>query len=389
MPARPSHWLSGLGLTVACLALQAEGPAAPRTVRVPEDHPTLQAAVDAARDDDTVSIAPGTYAESVSLPARKITLTARRGDQSDPAETVIDGGGADSVITVPREAHATVVGLTLRNGDDGVKCAGTLHLRHCRVTQTTDGIDSTNGRGTIRHCRFDHNRDDGVDLDKSSAFTVEDSVIEDNGDDGIEIRLHDYHGPVLEIVIRGNTIRRNKEDGIQLIDYPGKSDRSFRIERNVIVDNAMAGIGCMSDGKTKEDYRGADLPEPILLTGNTIAGNVWGLAGGDNVLAANNIFLRNSRGGLLKVDGESLAAGNLFWENGTDFESSHVDVKQVVRGDPKLDAEWRPASGSPCIDAGLTKLRSPGGIVLDLAAGSWSGQAPDLGALEFRPLPSP
>ena len=145
---------------------------------------------------------------------------------------------------------------------------------------------------------------------------MEDNIIRNNRDDGIEIRLHKYSGPTLDIVIRRNKIIGNKEDGIQIIDYPDKSDRVIRIERNLIAETSMAAIGCMSDGNTRENLEAADTPERIHVINNTFFDNEYGVTGGDSLIAVNNVLADTTRSALKKVDGGSVTAHNLFWNNG-------------------------------------------------------------------------
>ena len=122
------------------------------------------------------------------------------------------------------------------------------------------------------------------------AVVIEHSMIRNNGNDGIEVRLHDYTGPELAIVIRDNRISGNGGDGIQLIDDEAPSSRVFRIERNLIANNAQAAIGMMCCMNTREDFQGASLAERIYLFDNTFLGNDHGVTGGDNAIALNNLF---------------------------------------------------------------------------------------------------
>ena len=57
------------------------------TLRVPDDHETIQAAVDAARPGDLVLISPGTYEESVDVTTENLTIRGL-----DRNEVVLDGG---------------------------------------------------------------------------------------------------------------------------------------------------------------------------------------------------------------------------------------------------------------------------------------------------------
>jgi hypothetical protein len=178
-------------------------------------------------------------------------------------------------------------------------------------------------------------------------------------------------------------ITGNGEDGIQIIDYPELSDRRIRIERNLIARNAMAGIGCMSDAVTKEDYRAADIPEPIEVVNNTIAENEFGITGGDNLVAVNNVLVGNKQLAMKKVDGRSLAAHNLFWANGEDFDdASNLQREKTLNIDPRLDAQYRPKSDSPCVDAGIVRLELQSGAANIVVEAPYSGSGPDLGAFE-------
>ena len=66
------------GLPVICLS---------KTIRVPGDYPTIQQAIDASINGDTVLVAPGTYKETFDYKQKAITVKSSNG----PFETVIDG----------------------------------------------------------------------------------------------------------------------------------------------------------------------------------------------------------------------------------------------------------------------------------------------------------
>ena len=260
-----------------------------------------------AEDGATVLVSPGVYHEEIHIARKSVILASWYLTTKDPKyirNTILDGSITpdpdpsddddhpilDQVILVEKDAgeKTTILGFTIRDGDDGISCHAKISIIFNRFVNNDDGIDYEGGGGECRFNSFVANDDDGVDLDQSCEVVVADNEILDNDDDGIEIRLHDYRGKPLQIVIRGNTISGNGEDGIQIIDYPGISDRVIRIERNIIADNAMVGIGCMGDANTLENYEGSDIPERIEIVNNTICANRYGITGGDNLLVINN-----------------------------------------------------------------------------------------------------
>jgi len=53
-----------------------------RTISVPKDYSTIQAAIDAAEDGDTIVAAPGTYRETINFKGKNIILQSE--DPLDP-----------------------------------------------------------------------------------------------------------------------------------------------------------------------------------------------------------------------------------------------------------------------------------------------------------------
>ena len=369
--------------------------AASETIRVPQDYSRIQTAINAAKDGDVVLVAPGVYREQLLIRGKQITLASRfleSGDKKDVAATVLDGfsrrgSRADAVIRVTADAGPStrIVGFTIRNGDDGISCAAKIEITQNRFVNNKDALDYEGGGGVCRANTFEDNRDDGIDLDGSCAAVIEQNVIRNNDDDGIEIRLHPHGGRMLNIVIRSNRIVGNGEDGIQIIDYPDVSNRVIRIERNLIANTRMAAIGCMSNGNTRENYEAANIPERIEVINNTLVDNFYGITGGDSVLAINNLLARTKRIALKRVDGRSILAFNLLWNNGTDTSGSNVEETSTIRSDPRLDSDHKPVPDSPCIDAGTAELSRDGAVLFRFAADAFSGAAPDVGAFEAAP----
>jgi len=363
------------------------------TIRVPQDYSSIQAAIDAAQNGDVVLVSPGTYNVSLTLD-KAVTLASlyfTTGDEGYIGSTILDGGNRSSVINIPADTpdRPKIIGFTIQNATDGIFPSAKFDFLHNVVTQHSDGIDYEAGSGGL--CKdnvFEFNGDDGIDLDGSVDIVIADNIIRNNGDDGIEIRMQSYAGPVLDIIIRNNLISGNDEDGIQIIDYSDLSDRFILIEGNLIENNAMAGLGLMDNGDTSEDYRAASIPEPIHVFNNTFSGNNHGLTGGDNLIALNNLFVNSTVLAMKNVDGDSIAAYNLFWNNATHEQGSNLDLATtLIDADPLLGAEFQLQPGSPAIDAGTSYFKWLGETVLDLSPDQFKGTAPDLGAYEsdFEP----
>ncbi|MFQ5654784.1 MAG: right-handed parallel beta-helix repeat-containing protein, partial [Planctomycetota bacterium] len=81
-------------IVLRALIVCAPAAASGATRQVPADFPTIQAAIDAAADGDTVLVAPGIYPETISFLGKAIALVSSGGAEV----TTIDGGGNDVVV---------------------------------------------------------------------------------------------------------------------------------------------------------------------------------------------------------------------------------------------------------------------------------------------------
>jgi hypothetical protein len=380
--------LTLMGELISCGSGGEEAREIGHTIEIPSDQPTIQAGIDSASNGDLILISPGTYYENLNLDGKSVTLASwyyKTGQQKYIGETIIDGGGAYAVVEVGVFADKTkIVGLTIQNGKEGIYVFSKVDILNNCFINNGDGVDYYGGGGICSNNLFANNSDDGIDLDGPTAVGITNNIIRDNGDDGVEIRLDEHNGPMLNIDICENLISGNQEDGIQLIDYPDLSDRIFQIQRNVLINNAMAAIGFMAGGNTVEDFSGAPMPERVYLINNTFVGNRYGVAGGANIIILNNIFVDTENIALRKVTGDSIASYNLFWNNGIDHEGSNIDLANTLFADPLLDSDYSLTASSPAIDAGTASFEWQDEVVLDIPENLYLGPAPDMGAYETK-----
>jgi len=171
-------------------------------VVVPGDHPTIQAAIDAAADGDTIVVLPGTYTENLRFQGNRITVqSADPGDPTVVAATVLRGKDpGKSTVDFGGGSTATLAGFTIRIGSLPPNwsfcsaCTGLVHIREASPT--------------IRDNRILDSPDAGIVIYESAAHIV-DNLISGNqsGAPGGGIAVDSYGvAPTIE----GNTIQDNR-----------------------------------------------------------------------------------------------------------------------------------------------------------------------------------
>jgi hypothetical protein len=86
---------------------------------VPADYTTIQAAIDAADEGDTIIVAAGRYVENINFCGKSITLTSTNPTNKDIINsTIIDGNDANSVVTFSgtESSNCVLTGFTITHG---------------------------------------------------------------------------------------------------------------------------------------------------------------------------------------------------------------------------------------------------------------------------------
>lgn len=151
-------------LFIACAILEVAAPAHAQR-RVPQDFPTIQAAINAGGTDPVV-VAAGTYNENL-LVTNAVTI---RG--AGASATIIDASGinpgATSVINTANVA-LTLEDLTITGGDAGFLAAGGVTM-------------NSGGTLNVRRCIFHDNTGDfgGIFATAGAQVTIADSLFTNN-----------------------------------------------------------------------------------------------------------------------------------------------------------------------------------------------------------------
>jgi len=98
-------------IAFAC-AIGAAAPSDARTIKVPKDYPTIQAAIDVAVHGDVIEVREGIYRENLVLAGKTITIRSA----GCPCGVVVDAGGREAALSVAGPGDPTIEGLRLTGG---------------------------------------------------------------------------------------------------------------------------------------------------------------------------------------------------------------------------------------------------------------------------------
>lgn len=358
-------------------------------IRVPEDYATIQEAIDASNDDDVIILSPGTYilTETVVI-NKRITLTSEfinSNEDSDVDGTVITSTASlDPLLLFNAGAlNSKCIGITFKDAHKQLTMAcDYMEVIHCKFfDNTSDAVSLEGAGGYVAYNYFENCGDEAIDADDSLDWIVEYNTIINPGDDGLEIRLHNNDNSARLHIIRYNYISGADEDGIQLIDYDGDSGREFQIHHNVIINSTMVGLGCTANGNTVENFEGSYMVEKAFIYNNVFDNNDYGITGANNMLVFNNIISNNTTVALKKLDNNSSADYNCFFNNGADFSNATYGPNNIFV-DPLFNADYSLQVNSLCIDSGI-KTYTNNSLSQTVADNDILGPLPDRGAKEF------
>lgn len=177
--------------------------------RVPADHGTVQGAVDAAAEGETICVAPGTYEEAIVIDTEDVTLRS-----TNPRQATVDATGEPQAVRIAADG-VTLAGFEIVGDDDtttGVSIRASVGAtRDITIADNhVHGVAKTGGSGVFDVSCW------GVLAygdEPQSGLTVEGNLVESIGGEpgelpaGVGIDLEDVEGSRSG---EGAVVRRNR-----------------------------------------------------------------------------------------------------------------------------------------------------------------------------------
>ncbi len=308
-----------------------------KTLKVPYQYSTIQSAVDAAKEGDTVLVYPGKYMENIIFRGPNITLKSAEG----PAVTKISGGNLGLVMYFANRENLNMV-------VDGFKIV--------------KGYTNDNG-GAIY-------------IANQSSPTIKNCIIKSNyAKKGAGICVIENSAPIIENCIIEKNTAKKQGAGIFVFNS-SPSIQNNRIDWNTVLKNEKdisdgAGIFCAGDDSNP------------VITNNTIQNNhaeVWGggiIITGCHATITDNIVSNNFAvwhgAGITIVHNNHLTQGSTLVQN-NDISNNTVQkigagvylenaVNVVVRENTISNNQVVPGGGYADRDAGGIYAYNTSGVI--------------------------
>jgi putative cofactor-binding repeat protein len=279
----------------------------------PADFSSIQQAINAAGNGDTVLVFPGSYHEILSFQQKAITVRAEQG----PRVTEVFLEGQNRIVFL--DGDSTLTGFTIHGGRARAG-GGILVTQGAQATIQGNVIENNTAEKGTGFAGLGG----AIEIEQNSEAVITDNVIRGNRAEGDAEGYYGYGGAI------------DVEDG-----------STATVTNNLFVDNQASSAG---GAISLRDAAGS--PSPVVIANNTLVGNRAGREGP-------NPF---SVGGGLSVDVDSLAVirNNAVTDNSAAFEGGGIyffanNLNNVTYESNDFDANL------PDDCAGVTESKCTGG----------------------------
>jgi len=273
-----------IGLEESIYALQVVAnvaiPLSGTTINVPGDIPTIQQAIDAASNGDTINIAAGTYPGALTISGKTLVLSG-----AGTASTFIEGGVADA-ITIDHSPGVLIENLTVQTSLKGIYV---LNSSSAEINQVV-----------VKDCT-----DRGIQIDLNSNVKISDSTIDNSGRDGIGV-LRNSVANITGTVTTQNNARR----GINLF-----------LNSSVYIFNSTFTCNGNDDSGIFANHDSSLYVDNSSLSFNTNAGN--GLGGSNS----SSLEISNGSNVTIETSGEN---GIGIWGSSRFFSAGSITIRGSV-----------------------------------------------------------
>ncbi|MBK8915174.1 MAG: right-handed parallel beta-helix repeat-containing protein [Phycisphaerales bacterium] len=352
---------------------------------VPGEHPTVQAALNAAVDGDIVRLSDGVHSgtgnRALTFGGRSVTLTSASGS---PAACVLDGGGVAALLLLREFESVDVSGVTVRNAlgravvmrNSGIPRFERCHFESnpggAMLFATNHGYSSFNALESatvVDRCVFRNNGSAGLvggaaTCEWASRAIFRACVFEDNWATAGGA-LHTVLSAVAhaeDCLFHRNTAEHG---GAILVD---EGSVSFLSATNcTITQNTATGAG---GGVALRGLAYCTIADSIIFDNSAPQGAELALIYGFRPLAEVNVSHSIVEGGMAGIYSEQP------WPT--------IGFLEVLDADPLFagPTDFRLSAGSPAIDAGNPFAARAAALDLDGRIRVWNARV-DMGAYEF------
>ncbi|MEL4304424.1 NosD domain-containing protein [Methanococcoides sp. LMO-2] len=306
------------------------------------NYTSIQDAVDAAINGDTILVYSGTYTEIVSVD-KELTIES---DSGNPDDTIVLITSPSNYVILVEENNVNINGFSVvgLNNNTGILLSG---VEGCTIS---DNVLSDNFAGI----RLDHssnnvvsgnnaslNNDTGIGLQDSSYNTLNDNTANLNLDVGIWLSNSSNN------MLSDNTANLNTEKGIGLLDSDDNT-----LDRNIVNLNTETGIDLLNSNNNIFDSNNVlNNSEGIILENSSI-----------NRLESNIVSYNLDDGIFLENSSDNMLLSNTAnWNGNVSDDSAYAGIKLLYSINNTLSSNtvsWNDDTGIGLFDSNNNILNS-------------------------------